>query len=143
MSYNKKYMDEYRKRPYAIEAQRKFRMEQHPHKVWFTNKKFGALREGIKFELKPEDVPWPDVCPILGIPIKRTPGAAGDGSPSLDRINPALGYVVGNVRVISHRANTLKSNCTSPREALAIARDVMANSQEPTWLRTPREMMSV
>ena len=33
-------------------------------------------------------------------------------SPSLDRIRPQLGYVAGNVRVISNRANHLKSNGT-------------------------------
>ena len=33
-------------------------------------------------------------------------------SPSLDQIVPGLGYVKGNVQVISHRANTLKSDGT-------------------------------
>lgn len=51
------------------------------------------------------------VCPVLGVPL-----AAGSqrssGSPSLDRIRPAQGYVRGNVRVISDRANRLKGACT-------------------------------
>jgi len=34
------------------------------------------------------------------------------GSPSLDRINPALGYVKGNVWVISFKANAIKQNAT-------------------------------
>ena len=33
-------------------------------------------------------------------------------SPSLDRIVPELGYVKGNIRVISNRANHLKSDAT-------------------------------
>lgn len=33
-----------------------------------------------------------------------------DCAPSLDRLVPALGYVRGNVRVISHRANRLKGD---------------------------------
>lgn len=49
----------------------------------------------------------PETCPVLGIPLtiggKRSPS-----SPSLDRIDPALGYVPGNIRVISDRANRLK-----------------------------------
>lgn len=34
------------------------------------------------------------------------------GSPSLDRIDSSKGYVKGNVRVISARANMLKNNAT-------------------------------
>ena len=35
-------------------------------------------------------------------------------SPSLDRQIPKLGYVQGNVAVISHKANSLKNDCTDP-----------------------------
>ena len=37
----------------------------------------------------------------------------GPGSPTLDRIVPSLGYVPGNVVVISHKANSIKSNATA------------------------------
>ncbi|MBB3990312.1 hypothetical protein [Croceicoccus naphthovorans] len=52
--------------------------------------------------------------PILGIPIYIAKGGRGgkDHSPSLDRIRPKLGYVPGNVIVISNRANRLKSDAT-------------------------------
>jgi len=33
-------------------------------------------------------------------------------SPTLDRFIPELGYIPGNVDIISHRANALKSNAT-------------------------------
>jgi hypothetical protein len=33
---------------------------------------------------------------------------------SLDRIKPELGYVLGNIAIISHLANTIKQNCTDP-----------------------------
>lgn len=36
----------------------------------------------------------------------------GANSPSLDRIEPDLGYVAGNAIVISNRANRLKSDAT-------------------------------
>jgi hypothetical protein len=47
---------------------------------------------------------------ILGIPLVMGDKYAHDNSPSLDRIIPELGYVKGNIMVISHKANTIKSN---------------------------------
>lgn len=69
---------------------------------------------GIGFNLTLEDIQIPSTCPVLGIPISPNHGRKGyfPDSPSLDRIIPALGYTKGNVRVISHRANLLKSNAT-------------------------------
>ncbi len=36
----------------------------------------------------------------------------GNNYSTLDRVVPSLGYVKGNVRVISFRANRLKNNAT-------------------------------
>ena len=66
----------------------------------------------------------PDVCPVLGIPIVKSPGDStgerNDNSPSLDKFIPSLGYVKGNVQFISDRANRIK-NDGSPEEWLKIA----------------------
>lgn len=56
-------------------------------------------------------------CPVLGMPLewscRRNVGNITlTGSPSLDRIDPAKGYVKGNVWIISYRANLIKSNAT-------------------------------
>ena len=53
-----------------------------------------------------------NTCPLLGLPILYTQSKLSDNSPTLDRKNPALGYTRGNVAVISHRANRLKSDST-------------------------------
>lgn len=72
-----------------------------------------ALRENILFDLRPEDIIIPTHCPVLGIALKAVGiGGRAENSASLDRIIPALGYVKGNVKVISWRANALKNDGT-------------------------------
>ena len=39
-------------------------------------------------------------------------GPRTHNSPSLDRTDPKLGYILGNVRVLSWRANYLKGDAT-------------------------------
>lgn len=81
-----------------------------------------AKLKGLEFSLKVEDVKWNSICPVLGIPIsfQRNKGPGGDdNSPSLDRIDNTKGYVQGNVRLISNRANKLK-NRMEKHEALLI-----------------------
>ena len=84
--------------------------------------KYRASKRGIPFNLTAEDVEIPDFCPVLGLPLYRNVGgrAQGPNSPTVDRINPNQGYVKGNVRVISSRANAIKSNAT-PEELLRVA----------------------
>lgn len=78
------------------------------------NAKKRAKQKNIEFSISLDDMPYiPIKCPILGIDIKasKTIGPI-DSSPSLDRINPLLGYIKGNVRIISNRANRIKSDAT-------------------------------
>lgn len=56
-------------------------------------------------------------CPVLGLGLDWRAGRMGggglyDNTPSLDRICPEKGYVVGNLQIISYRANQLKNNAT-------------------------------
>ena len=82
-----------------------------------------AREQGIPCELTKEDVVIPQICPVLGLVLQVNVGRAKDNSPSLDRLVPALGYIRGNVRVISFRANTLKSNATAA-ELTAVLEDL-------------------
>lgn len=64
--------------------------------------------------------PEPPVCPVLGTRMSWGGGNnRNDHSPSLDRIDGGEGYVPGNLRWISNRANSLKSNAT-PDELEAV-----------------------
>jgi hypothetical protein len=40
-------------------------------------------------------------------------GKATDNSPSLDRINPELGYIPGNCAIMCNKANRIKNNGTA------------------------------
>ena len=73
------------------------------------NAKDRAAERGLAFELTLADIVIPEVCPVLGIPMSFGEGEAHDGSPSIDRIRPELGYVKSNIAIISRRANTIKS----------------------------------
>lgn len=73
-----------------------------------------AKRDNLSFNIEISDIIIPDICPILGIKIFHNigNGKMTDNSPVLDKIVPSLGYVKGNVKVISNRANRLKNYLT-------------------------------
>lgn len=78
----------------------------------YWNCKSRAKLKGLDFNLDKEDIVIPEVCPLLGISFELGIGYLCDGSPSVDRIDSNLGYVKGNVWVISHKANTIKSDAS-------------------------------
>lgn len=75
-----------------------------------------AEENGVIFEISIEDFgPLPTHCPVLGIELNYGRSIARgfiNNRPSVDRVDPSLGYLKGNVRVISWRANRLKSDAT-------------------------------
>ncbi|WP_152524716.1 hypothetical protein [Novosphingobium lindaniclasticum] len=91
----------------------------------------------MPFSLTYLDIVIPDHCPILGIKLERGTSYGLDTSPSLDRIVPKLGYVPGNVRVISNRANRIKSDST-PEELSRILTYVLEN--DPTKAKSRRRL---
>lgn len=85
--------------------------QQLPKHLWLLwNAKWRAKKFGLPFDLEESDVLIPATCPVLGVPLFVEGGVVTDNSPTLDRLVPSLGYVKGNVFVISKRANTIKSN---------------------------------
>lgn len=75
-----------------------------------------AKQRGLLFDLKVSDIELVSHCPVLGLKldysIRTKTGKRLANSPSLDRIIPKLGYIKGNVMVISWRANSLKGNAS-------------------------------
>lgn len=87
--------------------------------VWagymISRTKHRAKKRGIEFGITAADLVLPDKCPVLGIPLVVGLGQgfrANPASPSVDRFDNNLGYVPGNVRIISYRANVLKNDAT-------------------------------
>lgn len=85
------------------------RRQGRPELALVERAKERARTRDLPFDLTTKDVAVPTICPALGIPLITGQKRAAT-SPSLDRIQPQLGYVAGNVRVLSDRANRLKGN---------------------------------
>ena len=77
-------------------------------RMWRSAKK-RAIDSQVPFDISPDDIVIPEFCPIFGIRLEINRGRGFQpSSPSLDRIIPSLGYIKGNIQVISYRANELK-----------------------------------
>ena len=79
------------------------------------NLKSSANHQGVRYNLTPEYLEeiWTGFCSIFGCPVQ----IRGDRRDSIthaeiDKINPSLGYVKGNVQWVCHRANRIKDNAT-------------------------------
>jgi hypothetical protein len=92
-----------------------------------------ATKAGVPFDLTADDVTIPQLCPALGIPLVVGQNKASDSSPSLDRVMPPLGYVRGNVLVLSNRANRIKNDATPP-ELRAVA-DFIEHHVSTAWMK--------
>jgi hypothetical protein len=85
-----------------------------PNRNSFFNAKKRSKKTGVPFTITESGFIVPEICPILGIKLEkgRINGSL-DTSPSLDKIRPELGYVPGNIAVISYRANRIKNDGTA------------------------------
>ena len=93
---------------------------ENTERIMLNNAKKRGKDLGVPFDLTLDDIVIPDVCPVLGLWLAPGRGKPTGNSPSLDRIVPEKGYVVGNVIVVSHRANLLKNSATlAEMQALA------------------------
>jgi hypothetical protein len=94
--------------------------EKDPKKAWAIYATGGAKTRtsisGVPFEITSEYILsiCPDVCPVFKTPFvfignkKSTPESA-----TIDRLDPTKGYTIGNIAIISMKANTIKNAFTS------------------------------
>jgi hypothetical protein len=113
---------ERRARKAVYDAQYRLRQIVRRKKIWEAACR-RAVRKGIEFTIRFEELVWPTRCPALGCRLDYSVkgGRYLPRSPSLDRFDNKKGYVAGNVRVISMRANMIKSDATAA-EIAAVAR---------------------
>jgi len=86
------------------------RKEECPEAIMLESARGRAKRKGLDFNIELSDIVVPSHCPILGYELFFAKEKCTKASPVLDRKDDALGYIKGNVGVISSRANLLKSN---------------------------------
>lgn len=110
--------------------------ERDPVRGHYNALKCRAKKEGIPFSITLEDLEIPETCPVLGIKLLNWGGNgvldSKDNSPSVDRLLPDLGYVRGNIHIISQRANRIKHNA-SLEEVLKLYE----------WMKRTTEKMSM
>lgn len=93
---------------------RKFRGELGVQMSEVTRLMVKRARERGKYpvEISKDDIyqVWPtdNTCPIMG--TQFTIGGNLDTSPSLDRVDPTFGYILGNIQIISNVANRMKNS---------------------------------
>lgn len=71
-----------------------------------------AKAKNLEYNLTKDDIVIPNICPVLGLKLEVGDGKRQANSPSIDRIDNSKGYIVGNVAIISLRANCLKNDGT-------------------------------
>lgn len=113
-----KHLPEYKER---VKRNTQRWQEANPERYMLSQAKHRAKKNNIPFDIEEEDIKIPDICPILNIPLMFGEGTGKPHSPTLDRINPKLGYTKGNIQVISLKANLMKSSAT-PEELLLFAK---------------------
>lgn len=81
-------------------------------KVLIDKIKAQAKYKGVKFDLSVDDIEWVKECPILKINLDYFSSGRNNNTVSFDRKDSSIGYVKGNVYVISNKANSCKSDLT-------------------------------
>lgn len=73
-----------------------------------------AKELGMEFNITREylDSIYVSHCPILGIELSYVNDRIYPNSASIDRIDNSIGYVVGNIQILSYKANRIKGDAS-------------------------------
>ena len=118
-----KRLEKYKENPKAAIERRTQYFIDHPEKYLISTIKSRCKRDNVSFDLTEKDfVNLPTHCPVFNIPLERNLGKRkwSRYALSVDKIQPALGYISGNIQILSRLANNMKSEAT-PEELLKFA----------------------
>lgn len=104
----------YAKTPEGLKKKKEYEKNTPKEVKMFRAARHRAKMKSIDFTISLSDIVIPKYCPITGIELRSNEGGNHPikSSPNLDRIDNRLGYVPGNVAVISSWANQRKGDLT-------------------------------
>jgi predicted Rdx family selenoprotein len=85
-------------------------------RIWFVSKT-NSRRTGMIHTIEVSDIPSPEKCVYTGMILNYSPGrrkkhSEYQNTASIDRIDPRLGYIEGNIQIITMQANRMKNDAT-------------------------------
>lgn len=92
-----------------------------------------ARNKGISYDPCINNLIIPTHCPYLNIELDYECDTYNKNMASIDRIDPELGYVEGNVQIVSMLANQMKSHATK-EELVLFAESVLKLHKPPAPL---------
>lgn len=104
-----RYDKTYREDPKAYWRQHR---SNNPVSYLLNQARYRAKKIGLEFDIELSELEVPERCPVFDIPLFYSPGKRTPNSYSLDRWDNTKGYVRGNVRIISWKANQYKGDLT-------------------------------
>jgi hypothetical protein len=111
-----------------LRKRKSFLENKGPSHYWLNHTLIRKTVSKFERDIILKNLKIPTHCPMLDIELNYLGGnSQGDGfgrtdfSPSLDQIVPSKGYVLGNIQIISWRANRIKNDAT-PEELIKIAK---------------------
>ncbi len=111
-------------------------------KVTLRKAKSRSKKKNLEFNLTLADLISikNNTCPILGCEILYKSGIDHKLSASLDRIDPTKGYIISNVKIVSHEGNTLK-NRNNFHSAVKMLEYIITNSPPEDMASEKREQL--
>jgi len=96
-----------------------------PEYLIWARARDNAITRKRDFDLLVEDIYIPEYCPYLGIKLSTDYfDRYNDNYYSVDRIDSNLGYVKGNIQIVSRLSNTMKNKSTK-EELITFAKNIL------------------